>query len=36
MPPNTAHNARGVQIASYLLMAAALLLVMERGLLPGL
>ena len=32
---DTAHNARGVQIASYLLMAAALLLVMERGLLPG-
>lgn len=36
MLANTAHNARGVQVASYLLMAAALLLVMERGLLPGL
>ncbi|MFT3812541.1 MAG: AI-2E family transporter [Acidovorax sp.] len=28
--------SRGVRIASYVLMAAALLLVMERGLLPGL
>lgn len=34
--PAAAPLSRGVQIASYLLMAAALLLVMERGLLPGL
>lgn len=38
MPPPVHLRApsRGIRITSYLLMAAALLLVMERGLLPGL
>lgn len=38
MPPAmpTMASSRGIRLASYLLMAFALLLVMERGLLPGL